>query len=103
VKLTAEERIDYLRAVWDVFKAKAKTKRDMTNSEYYMATRWLDHPTDREDVLGNLITETIPLVVICRAIEDFEGKPNRLEALAVPVEKAYAQWRQSMGITHELE
>lgn len=84
MKLTADERIAYLQAVWEVFQGKAKTQRDMTNSEYHLAAKWLDSGT--------------PLFVVCRAMEDFDGKPKRLEALQTPVEKAVDYWVKAVTL-----
>lgn len=84
MKLSSEERIAYMRAVWDTFRDKANTQRDMTNAEYHAVAKWLD--------------ADVPLFVVCRAIQDFEGVPKRLEALHHPVEKAIAYWRKSLAL-----
>ena len=84
MKLTAEERIKYLQAVWETFQERADTKRDMTNSEYHTAAKWLD--------------ADVPLFVVCRAMQDFDGNIRRLEALNVPVEKAIDYWRKSLAL-----
>jgi len=78
-----DDRITYLQAIWATFQDKAKTKRDMSSSEYHAAAKWADR--------------NIPLPVVLRAIHDFEGTPRRLEAMVVPVEKAEAYWFQAMG------
>ena len=82
-KLTRDERVAWLRAVWSTFQERAGTARDMTNAEYHLAASWLD--------------SGIPLFVVCRALKDFEGTPRRLEAVRVPVDKAVAYWRQAIG------
>ena len=79
-----EDRPTYARAVWDTFRAKAKTQREsMSSTEWYVLSRWMD--------------KSIPLPVVLRAIDEFNGTPRRLEALETPVEKAYAYWFQAMG------
>ena len=81
--MKSEDRIHYLQAIWATFQDKAKTKRDMSSSEYHAAAKWADRD--------------IPLPVVLRGIHEFEGTPRRLEAVVVSVEKAEAYWRQAMG------
>lgn len=85
--LTPDERISYMQAVWETFQAKAKTQRDMTNAEYHQVSKWLD--------------DGIPLFVVLRGIAEFSGKPRRLEAVEVPVEKALAYRVKAVGSDEE--
>ena len=73
----------YAQAVWASFQDKAKTKRDMSSREFQIVSRWMDQ--DR------------PLPVVLRGIHEFSGKPSRLEAVEVSVDRAYAYWFQAMG------
>lgn len=82
-KLTADERIAYLQAIWETFQRKAHTQRDMTSAEYHLAAKWLD--------------SGIPLFAVLRGITEFDGKPRRLEAVAGPVDRAVKYWRQAMS------
>lgn len=84
MKLTGDERLAYLRAVWGEFSKKAEITRDWSSAEYHVAARWLD--------------QGIPLFVILRAIEDFNGKPRRLGAIEQPVANAVDYWRKAVGI-----
>lgn len=81
--LRKEERVTYLQAIWATFQGKAKTQRAMTPREYYVAAKWAD--------------KNIPLPVVIRGIEEFNGKPSRLEAVERSVDKAHAYWFQAMG------
>jgi len=83
-KLTPEERISYMQAVWETFQHKAGTKRDMSSAEYHQVSKWLD--------------SGVPLFAVLRGIAEFGGKPRRLEAVAGPVDKAVAYWvKATMG------
>lgn len=82
-KLTADERIKYAQAAWGNFQDKAKTERDMTNSEYYLVAKWMD--------------AGIPLWCVLRGINDFDGKPKRLEAVVASVERVYEYGLQAVG------
>lgn len=82
MRLTAEERILYSRAVWHEFGLKAR-KRDMSSAEFVMIGRWIDRQ--------------IPLPVVLRGIQDFVGSPRRLEAVEQSVERSVTYWHQAMG------
>lgn len=84
MKLTADERVAYLQAVWDAFQTKAQISRDWSSAEYHVAARWLD--------------QGIPLFVVLRAVQDFNGRPRRLGAVEQPVANAVAYWRQAIGL-----
>lgn len=86
--MTPEERIEWLRLLWSNFQKKAKTQRSMTNAEYWMASKWLDRG--------------LPLAVVLRAVQDFEGQPRRLEALERGVEEAARYHYQAVGSLTEL-
>jgi len=81
--MKTEDRITYLQAIWATFQDKAKTKRDMSSSEYYVASKWADR--------------NIPLPVVLRAIHEFSGTPRRLEAVEACVSRAEAYWHSAMG------
>lgn len=83
MKLTADDRVHYARAVWQTFQHQAKTKRDMSNAEYLVISRWMD--------------KGLPLPVVLRGITEFNGKPRRLEACVDGVNKSVAYWHQAMG------
>lgn len=83
MKLTAEQRIQWLRVVWQHFLAKAGASRPMANTEYHVAATWLDRG--------------LPLVVVLRAIDDFAGTPRRLEALRDCVDDAASYHARALG------
>jgi hypothetical protein len=82
MKLTADQRIKYGQAVWGNFQDKAKTQRDMSSAEWLVVTRWMD--------------AGIPLWCVLRGINDFEGKPRRLEAVVGSVERVHAYGLDAM-------
>lgn len=86
--MTADQRVEWLQTLWANFQKKARTQRAMSSAEYWIASKWLDR--------------NLPLAVVLRAVQDFEGQPRRLEALAQGVEKAVAYWHQSIGGLTEL-
>ena len=81
--MNSDDRVTYLQAIWSTFQDKAKTKRDMSSSEYHAAAKWADR--------------NIPLPVVLRGIHEFNGAPKRLEAVVVSVERAEAYWFRAMG------
>lgn len=83
-KLTPDERIQYLQAIWETFQHKAGTQRDMSSAEYHVAAGWLN--------------SGIPLFAVLRGIEDFNGTPRRLEAVRGPVDQAVAYWKRSQTL-----
>ncbi len=83
MKLTSDERVLYAQAVWYEFKNKAQLRRDMSSAEFVLLGRWIDRQ--------------IPLPVVLRGIQDFSGKPRRLEAVEQSVEQSVAYWHQAMG------
>jgi hypothetical protein len=78
-----EDRVPYIQAIWATFQDKAHIKRDMSNAEFFVASKWADL--------------SIPLPVVLRGIHEFEGKPRRLEAVVANVDRAYGYWFQAMG------
>jgi hypothetical protein len=82
-KMTAEQRIEWLRIVWSNFQQKAGNRREMSSAEYNLACCWLD--------------QGLPLAVVLRAIHDFSGTPRRLEALANGVNAAAAYHWSALG------
>lgn len=81
--MNSDDRVTYLQAIWSTFQDKAKTKRDMSSSEYHAAAKWADR--------------NIPLPVVLRGIHEFNGAPKRLEAVVLCVERAEAYWFKAMG------
>jgi len=81
--LNPDDRVTYLQAVWASFQDKAQTSRDMSSAEYHIASKWVDR--------------SIPLPVVLRGIHEFSGKPKRLEAVVLSVERAEAYWFKAMG------
>jgi len=81
--VNSDDRVTYLQAIWSTFQDKAKTKRDMSSSEYHIAAKWADR--------------NIPLPVVLRGIHEFNGVPKRLEAVVLSVERSEAYWFKAMG------
>lgn len=88
MKLTPDDRIEYARAVWATFQGKAKTKRDMSNSEFWVVSKWMDRG--------------LPLPVVLRGIVDFGARPRRLEAVVGSVDESISRWHYAMGGLTEL-
>lgn len=86
--MNSDQRIAYVRAVWFEFQKKARTRREMSNTEWCLARKWATETPERPPV---------PLRVVLRALQDFSGEPRRLEAFEVPVEKAYEYWVKTLG------
>ncbi len=84
MRLTGEERVLYARAVWATFRAKAGTVRDMSSAEFVQIGRWID--------------AQVPLAVVLQAIEDFDGKPRRLEAMVAGVEREHRRVSGAVGL-----
>jgi hypothetical protein len=81
--MNAEDRPTYARAVWEQFQAKAGTQRDMSPAEFWVISKWMDR--------------SIPLPIVLRGLEEFAGRPRRLEAVVDSVNRAYAYWFQAVG------
>jgi hypothetical protein len=81
--MNADDRVTYLQAVWAMFQARAKTQREMSPSEYYIAAKWADR--------------NIPLPIVERGMSEFVGKPRMLSAMEASVARAYAYWFQAVG------
>jgi len=86
-----DQRIEYVHAVWNAFQQKNGIHRQMSNVEWCLAREW----ATGEGAPGVFDRDQVPLRVVIRAIEDFTGRPRRLEAMADPVRRAYAYWRQA--------
>jgi hypothetical protein len=86
--VNADDRVKYLQAIWTNFMQKAKTTRDMSSSEYHVAAGWA--------------SRGIPLFVVLRGIEDFSGRPRRLEAVVQSVEAARDYHFKAIGGLTEL-
>lgn len=87
MRLTREERVFYARAVWATFRSKSGLLRDMSNAEFVLIGRWIDRQ--------------VPLAVVAQGIEDFDGVPRRLEAVAAAVDREHARYRTAMGLGPE--
>jgi hypothetical protein len=83
-----DDRVTYAQAVWSAWQDKAGSKRDMTSSEFWIVSKWMDR--------------SLPLPIVLRGIHEFDGTPRRLEAVMQSVERAYAYYRQAMGLTGEV-
>jgi hypothetical protein len=81
--MNPDDRVTYLQAIWSMFQKRAKTEREMSPAEYYIAAKWADR--------------NIPLPIIERGIEEFNGRPRRLEAVEAAVVRAYEYWFQAVG------
>lgn len=89
MKLTAEERIEYGRIVWQHFIQKRKAVQpDMRTAEYDIIRRWMDRG--------------IPLAVVLRGIADCKGKPRTLMGCEAAVEDAIRYYFQAIGGPPEL-
>ena len=82
--MRAKDEVGYVYAIWETFRRKHAPDRLMaSNREGMLIRRWID--------------QQIPLPVVLRAIDEFQGTARRLEAFEVPVERAYQYWRDAMG------
>lgn len=88
MKLSADNRVVYAQSVWAAFQNKARTHRDMSSAEFNLVRRWLDRG--------------VPLFVVLRGINDFTGKPGRLEAVEQSVERSVGYWHKAAGGLTEL-
>lgn len=86
--MTAEERISYARTVWYDFQQKAKIGRECSSSEWHVLAKWMDRG--------------LPLFVVLRGIQDFSGRPRRLEAVVPSVEAARDYHFKAVGGLTEL-
>jgi hypothetical protein len=85
VSMRSEDRDHVARAIWDEFcKLRGPGALNPTAREWYVLSGWMDRD--------------IPLPVVLRGFSEFNGRPRKLEAMQVPVEKAYAYYRQAMAL-----
>ena len=81
--LTAEQRMEFVRIVWENFCYHAgRADSQMSNKEYELARRW--------SLRG------VPLATVLQGIQETTGKPRRLEACERAVEESISRWGQSM-------
>lgn len=80
--LTDDQRDKYIKAVHETFQDKAGVQRIFSSAEFNQLLRWLD--------------AGVPLWVVIRGINDFEGKPRRLEAVVASVERVHAYGLQAV-------
>lgn len=80
--MRSEDRPTFARCVWDEFCKLSGVERCISPAEFYVLEGWMD--------------QQIPLPVILRAFGEFKGKPRKLEAMQVPVRRAYEFWRRAM-------
>ena len=82
--LTANQRIAYVRAIWETFKKTWKVTRfDMTSGEYELARSWA--------VRG------LPLGVVLQGMSQTGGKPRTLHACENAVAEEVERWSTSLG------
>jgi hypothetical protein len=86
--MTPEQRISFARTVWYDFQRKAKTERECSPAEWHVIAKWMDRG--------------LPLFVVLRGIEDFSGRPRRLEAVVQSVEAARDYHFKAVGGLTEL-
>lgn len=85
MKLTAEERISFARAVWETFCNQHKVRRfGLSPTEFHLIGRWMD--------------AEMPLHVVFRGISETAGSPRTLLACEAAVERAYVYYRQAMAL-----
>lgn len=86
--LTADQRIQFARTVWYEFQRKARTKREMSSTEWHVLSKWMDRG--------------LPLSVVLRGLTDFAGQPRRLEGIVASVEESVERWHKAVGSLTEL-
>ena len=89
VQLTADQRVEYVQAIWDQFqKAHKVTRWHMNHIEYEMARKWA--------VRG------VPLATVLQGINETSGKPRTLMACERSVEESIERWGKAVGSLREL-
>jgi hypothetical protein len=83
VSIRREDRPGYAEAIWSEFCSRAKHERIISPAEFRLVERWME--------------QGIPLPVVFRGFDDFRDRPRRLEAMELPVQRAYEYWFQAMG------
>ncbi len=83
MKLTAKERVLFIRAIWATFCVTHHVTREMSNAEYELARTWaLAAP---------------PLATVLEGITQTTGEVRRLGACARAVEANVLRWHNAMG------
>ena len=83
MRLTSEDRIECIRAIWSTFQSVHKVKREMSSAEYVLALRW--------------VGKDAPLATVLQGICETSGKVSRLGACERAVEENISRWYKSMG------
>ena len=87
--LTADQRVAYVRAIWETFKKTWKVGRlEMNRLEYELARSWA--------VRG------IPLRVVLQGVSQTGGKPRTLHACENAVAEEVERWATAIGGLTEL-
>jgi hypothetical protein len=81
--VTPKEREQYGRLVWAEFQKVSGTQRDPSSAEFHVIWKWMQ--------------ADIPFALIVRAFSEFTGRPRRLEAMQVPVEKVVEYQRKALS------
>ena len=82
--LTADQRIEYVRAVLETFCTQFKRRENLiTNAEYELARRWALRGVPLATVLGGIVETT--------------GKPRTLMACERSVEESIERWAKAVG------
>lgn len=87
--LNADQRVEFVRTLWDTFREQFKVRRDcMRADEYHLAYGWAKRG--------------VPLAVILQGIVETTGKPGTLMACERGVEENVSRWAQAVGGLTEL-
>lgn len=81
--LTADRRIEFVRAVLDAFREHQGVTRECSSAEYELARRWA--------------MRGVPLATVLEGIRQTGGKPRRLQACERAVEENIARWHSAVG------
>lgn len=88
MKLTAEERIEFVRAILATFCNAHHVRREMSNAEYELARSW----TLRD----------VPLATVLQGIVETSGPVRRLGACERAVEENIQRWHKAAGLSEPL-
>lgn len=85
MKLTAEERIEYVRAVLGTFCRAHKVRRTPDRLEYELARNWA--------------LRDVPLATVLQGIVETTGEIRRLGACERAVEENIRRWHKAAGLS----
>lgn len=85
--LTSDQRVEFVRTLWDTFREQFKVRRDcMTQAEYHLAYGWAKRG--------------VPLAVILQGIVETTGEPRTLMACERAVDENIGRWLKAVcGLT----